>query len=177
MSPRTASLEAMTALLDLEEFEVVEAGEDRKARRRDLVLVPRLAVGVCPHCRQVSQDRHACHDRKVLDLPMGSYATHLTVRQSQFHCRHCDKFFTPPLAGLAEGAHATERLLARLAELVRHADVAAAAAFFGVPDKTLEKWYYDYVQRLERQEPLQPIRTLGIDELSLKNGTGSSASC
>ena len=50
-------------------------------------------------------------------------------------------------------------------------------AFFGVPEKTLEKWYYDYVQRLDRQEPLRPIRTLGVDELSLKNGTGSSASC
>jgi transposase len=177
MRPRAPSAEAMTALLDLEEFEVVEASEDRKSRRRDLVVVPCVAVALCPHCRQVCQDRHACHDRQVLDLPMGSYATHLTVRQSQFHCRHCDKFFTPPLAGLAEGAHATERLLTRLAELVKHADVSAASAFFGVPEKTLEKWYYDHVRRLERQGPLRPIRTLGVDELSLKNGTSSSASC
>jgi len=139
MDTRPPSLEAVTALLDLEEFEVVEAKEDRKARRRDLVLVPRLTVGLCPHCRQISQDRHACHDHQVLDLPMGAYSTHLTIRRSQFHCRHCDKFFTPPLASLAEGTHATERLLARLAELVRHADVAAASGFFGVPEKTLEK--------------------------------------
>jgi transposase len=177
MGTRPPSLEAVTALLDLEEFEVVEAREDRQARRRDLVLVPRLAVGLCPHCHGICEDRHACHDQQVLDLPMGAYSTHLTVRRSQFHCRRCDKFFTPPLAGLAEGAHATERLLGRLAELVRHADVAAASAFFGVPAKTLEKWYYEHVQRLARPNPLQPLRTLGVDELSLKNGTDSTASC
>jgi len=177
MSPRPLSPEAITALLDLEEFEVVEATEDRKARRRDLVLVPRIAVGLCPHCHEVCQDRHACHDQQVLDLPMGDYSTHLTVRRFQFHCRHCDKFFTPPLAGLAEGVHATERLLARLAELVKHADVAAAAAFFGLPEKTLEKWYYDYVRRPERPNPLQPLHALGVDEISLKNGTNSTASC
>src|SRR5207237_1075507 len=130
MSNATLPLEALTALLDLEEFEVVDASEDRKSGRRDLVLAPRLIVGVCPHCRQVCQERHACHDRHALDLPMGSYATHLTIRQFQFHCRPCGKFFTPPLAALAEGTHATERLLCPLAELVKHADIASPAAFF-----------------------------------------------
>ena len=46
MGTRPPSLEAVTALLDLEDFEVVEAREDRQARRRDLVLVPRLAIGL-----------------------------------------------------------------------------------------------------------------------------------
>ena len=177
MRPQSLSLEAVAALLDLEEFEVVEATEDKKARRRDLVLVPRLIAGLCPYCHQISQDRHVCHEQQILDLPLGNYSTHLKVRRFQFHCDHCDKFFTPPLISLAEGTHATERLLARLAELVKHADISAAAAFFCLPEKTLEKWYYDYVQRQQRAESLQPLRTLGVDELSLKNATSSTASC
>ena len=41
----------------------------------------------------------------------------MKVTRWQFHCRACDKFLSPRLAALAEGAHATERLLARPAEL------------------------------------------------------------
>jgi transposase len=56
------------------------------------------------------------------------------------------------------------------ARLIRVSDVANAAAFFGVPEKTLERWYYDYVER-QRQAPAgtaRPIRQLGLDELSFK---------
>jgi hypothetical protein len=55
--------------------------------------------------------------------------------------------------------------------------VANAAAFFGIPAKTLERWYYDYVecQRTATAAAAQPIRSLGIDELSLKKSTASSS--
>jgi len=51
-----------------------------------------------------------------------------------------------------------------------------AAAFLGVPEKTLERWYYDYVERQAQKAPagLKPIKSLGIDELSLKKSTASS---
>ena len=54
--------------------------------------------------------------------------------------------------------------------------MANAAAFFGIPEKTLERWYYDYVecQRTVTNAAAQPIRSLGIDELSLKKSTVSS---
>lgn len=112
-----------------------------------------------------------------MDLPLGAYATQLIVRLFQYHCQSCDKFFTPPLAALAEGAHATERFLARVVELIKHTDLTNAATWMGVPSKTLEHWYYDYLQRQQRpSENLAPIRSLGIDELSLKKDTASSAS-
>jgi transposase len=173
-------LEALTSLLDLhEEFEVLEAQEDRKAKVRRFTLSPRLAVGVCPHCGDTCPERHLCHDREVVDLPMGAYASRLSVRMFQFRCRSCDRFFTPRYAALAEGAHATERFLGRMAELVKHADLCNAAAYLGVPERTLSAWYYEYVGRLERDagRDLKPVTSLGIDELSLKNGTSSSASC
>jgi transposase len=178
---KTAELGVINTLLDLEEFEVVQVSADRKSRVRTLTLVPRMGVGVCPHCHGVCDERHVCRDRDVLDLPMGGWRTELTVRLCQFRCRVCDRFFTPRYAALAEGSHATERLLERLGELIVHSDVAAAAKFFGIPEKTAERWYYEHRQRKQHDdEPkvgLQPIRSLGIDELSLKKDTGNLPAC
>jgi transposase len=172
-------LATLTSLLGLDEFEVVETSRDRREKTRRLTLVPRVHVGLCPHCHGVSDERHLCHDRIVTDLPMGGRQVELVVRLSQFRCAACDKFFTPRFAALAEGAHATERLLERLAELASHSDVATAAGFFGIPQKTAEGWYYQHLERKQKEPAphLQPVGSLGIDELSLKKDTGNSAAC
>jgi transposase len=160
----------LTSLLDLDEFEVVESRWNRHEKLRQMTLVPKTEVGLCPHCHHPSDRRHLCHDRVIADLPMGGQRVELVVRLWQFECHACEKFFTPRFVGLAEGAHATERLLERLAELASHGDIANAARFFSIPEKTAEGWYYSYLQR-KTKEParhLQPVRSLGIDELSLK---------
>jgi hypothetical protein len=48
--------------------------------------------------------------------------------------------------------------------------------FYGVPERTLATWYYDYLQRRQSAcaQPPKPIRRLGIDELSLKKNIASS---
>ena len=77
------------------------------------------------------------------------------------------------------GGNLTGTAQASRAGTMIHMDVTNAAAWVGVAPKTLEHWYYDYLQR-QQQRPagdLAPIRSLGIDELSLKKGTASSASC
>lgn len=173
-------LATLTSLLGLDEFEVVESASDRREKVRRFTLVPKTAVGCCPHCHGLTDERHVCHDRMVSDLPMGGHRVELVVRLWQFHCPACGKFFTPRFAALAEGAHATERLLERLAELAGHGDVATAARFFGIAEKTAEGWYYQYLERRQKQPSaphLQPVRSLGIDELSLKKGTANSAAC
>jgi len=173
-------LRTLTELLDLEGFEVVEAASDRAAKLRRLTVVPAAApAALCPDCGTATADRHACHDRAVADLPLGGWRTELLVRLWQFECGRCGRYFTPRHAALAAGAHATGRFLDRLAELATHADVSAAARWLGVAEKTAERWYYDHLER-RREEPakdLAPVRSLGIDELSLKKGTGSSAAC
>jgi transposase len=115
----TQELATLTALLDLEGFEVVEMTQDRGRKARRLAVVPLDLAGLCPHCNQATIDRHSCYDREVLDLPLGGWKTELIVRGWQFHCAACNKFFTPRHRALAEGAHATERLLERLAELIK----------------------------------------------------------
>lgn len=177
MDATAEQLDALSSLLDLEELEVVHAVQDRQRKLRQLTVTPPAVVAMCPHCRQLCQRRHQCHDREVLDLPLGAYATHLIVKLFQYHCQACDKFFTPRLAALAEGAHATERFLSGVAELLKHTDLTNAAAWVGVAPKTLERWYYDYLRRQQQRTAAAPIRCLGIDELSLKKDTAGSASC
>lgn len=176
-----ATLRTLTELLDLDGFEVVEAESDRAAKLRRLTVVPTGAVAaLCPDCGTATADRHACRDREVTDLPLGGWQTGLVVRLWQFECGACGRYFTPRHAALAEGAHATERFLGRLAEYATHGDVSTAARFLGMPEKTAERWYYGHLER-RRREPAaagpKPVRSLGIDELSVKKGTASSAAC
>ena len=65
----------------------------------------------------------------------------------------------------------------RAAEMIRASDLANVGAFLGVPEQTLGRWYYDYLQRRQAapDQALKPIRRIGIDELSLKKSTASSS--
>jgi len=168
-----------TQLLGLQDFEVVDVLDEPQRKRRRLVLLPRMIVGLCPHCGRVCDRRHECHQREIRDLPMGRMASILVVRFWQFHCTDCDKFFTPHYTEIAPGAHATERLLERMAEMVGFSDIRNTADFFGVAEKTLENWYYEFLERKRQNPPgnVKQVRSLGIDELSLKKSTGSSAVC
>ena len=167
--------EGWTVALNLEGCEVVEAEVDDPQRQVRRTVVPPWPVAVCPHCGVVSTRVHQTRALEgVHDLPLADRAVRLTVRVPQFWCGPCGRAFTPKLAQVAEGAHATERFLARAAELIRFGDITQAAAVLRVPPSSLERWYYAWVERQE-QGVAQPITSLGIDELSLKKSTGSSS--
>jgi transposase len=173
-----ASLDLWTKQVRLEGYQVVSERRDTPSDPVRLTLVAACEVALCPDCSRPSDSVHRRSDSDpVRDLPHGPQAVELVIRSCQFRCEHCERFFTPACPHVAPGAHATERFLEQAARLIRFADVANAAAFLGVPEKTLARWYYDYVQRqLDKPRPgaAKPIKSLGIDELSLKKSTGSS---
>jgi transposase len=159
-----------TQLLDLPEYEVVSCQKEGDFQRYRITVAPKHRLGVCPHCGHVSDTVHQSRTREhIKDLSISRQAVELSVRVLQFDCV-CGRSFTPPIPFLAEGAHATERFLQRAAELIRTSDVSNAAAFLGVPERTLANWYYDYLQRRPQPggEPLKVVRRLGIDELAVK---------
>jgi transposase len=168
-------LQFWTQLLRLEGFQVVHVRRDTPADPVRLTLSPDHPVGVCPACHRSCAAMHRRSDSgPVRDLPFGPQAVELVVRTYQFSCPKCQRFFTPPSTVFVPGAHATERFLEHAARLIRCSDIANAAAFCGVPEKTLERWYYDYVER-QRQAPpgaARPITQIGIDELQLTHGSG-----
>jgi transposase len=167
-----------TGVLNLDGFEVVDRQHETAEKVWQFTVVPTTAAGVCPGCGGVSTDRHQTRDReRIHDLPIGDSRVELTVRVFQYRCENCDRCFTPPCGVLAEGTHATERFLERCADLIRTGDIRNAAAFFGLPEKTLERWYYDFLERRLQAStgPAEPIRSIGIDELALKKGGAASS--
>lgn len=174
----TAQLRAWTTALNLPGYEVSHYAEDGIDGILRLNVVPKQIVELCPGCdRPCDSWRQKRWLESVCDLPLGGRPVCLKIRVFQYQCEHCGRTWTPHSPVVAEGTWATTRLVERAAEMVRHADVANAAAFFGVPEKTLERWYYDYVERQQAaaNAAAQPIRSLGIDELSLKKNTASSS--
>ena len=173
-------LDFWTTTLRLEGLHVVYHHLGSPSDPLRFTLLPAVAVGVCPHCAKPTDKVHRRHESaRVADLPIGTQAVELTIRTYQYHCPTCDSYFTPPTPGLAPEGHATDRFLTRAAHLIRISDIANAAGFLSVPEKTLQRWYYDYVER-QRTNPTaatKPIRQLGIDELSLKKSTGNSSVC
>jgi transposase len=167
-----------TKALNLPGFRVVHERRDTPSDPVRFTVVPTQEVALCPHCAHACDTVHRRHDSKpIKDLPLGEQAVDLLVRTPQYECRRCQTFFTPTYAALAPGAHASERFLAQAAKLIRFSDIANVAAFFGVAENTLARWYYDYVERQQQTPPatLKPITSIGIDELSLKKSTGSSS--
>jgi transposase len=175
----TTALGFWAELLDLPGFVAVHHHDDAPGNRHCFTVAPRHEVGICPHCGTPSEAVKQRRNReRILDLPIGCRAVELTVRVGQFACEGCGTCSTPPIDFLADGAHATERLLRRAADLTHSSDVANAARFFAIPEKNLERWYYDYRERQQRRAAKvspTPIRRIGIDELSLKRGTDSSS--
>jgi transposase len=168
-------LDFWTQTLRLDGFRVAHVRTDTPADPIRLTVIPSIPLGLCPHCHRACDTIHRrCESDPIKDLPVGPQAVELIVRTYQFSCPHCGHFFTPTAPAFARGAHATERFLEQAARLIRFSDIANAAAFLGVPEKTLEHWYYDYVER-QRQAPTtppRPIQQLGIDELRLIHGSG-----
>lgn len=172
------SLEFWTRLLRLPGFVVVHCEEEAQPPRYCFTIVAEHRVGVCPHCSKASDDVRQTRTReRIVDLPISGYAVELKLRACQFQCERCEVAFTPEVPFLGEGSHATERFLERAAALIRNSDVANVAKFYGLPEQTLGRWYYDHIdrRRTANSTPLKPIRRIGIDELSLKKNIGSSS--
>ena len=168
-----------TDVLRLAGFEVAHVDEDTQWKRLFITVIPTHRIGICPQCGRACDEVKQRRTREgIRDLPMGCNAVELKVRVDQFSCEHCGRCFTPPIPFLAEGAHATERFMERAAQLIRKSDIANTAEFLEVPEKTLENWYYDYVERMQKSaasSPPKPLHRLGIDELSLKKSSGNSS--
>jgi transposase len=166
-----------TELLALLDYEVVYCQKESDLQRYRITVAPTQRLAVCPHCGKVSDTVHQTRTRDhIKDLSIGKESVELNVRVLQFECV-CGRHFTPAIPFLADGAHATDRFLERAAQLIRTSDVANAAAFLGVPERTLGDWYYDFLQRRPHPsgQQLKPVRRLGIDELSLKKNSSSSS--
>jgi len=171
-------MEFWTKALNIPGFRVLHERRDTPNDPVRFTIAPVDDVACCPRCGLSCNTVHRRHrSRPYRDLPLASLAVVLLLSLPQFHCLPCRRFFTPDYAPFAPGAHATERFLEHIARLIDFSDIRNVALLYHVPERTLSRWYYDYLRRLkDRSEslPLKPITKLGIDELSVKKNTVSS---
>ncbi len=169
-----------TTTLNLTDFRVVHVRQDMPDAIR-FTLLPVSEIAPCPHCGHASQTVHRRrHSDPIKDLSVGDRTVELVLSIPQFECLRCQHYFTPTYQGIVTGVHATERFLAHAARLINFSDIANVAALYSLPPRTLARWYHDYLDRQQQQppdKPIKPIRSIGIDELSLKKSTGSSSPC
>lgn len=175
----TAAQAIWATILNLPELRVVHLRQDGPDDPLRITLVPVREVGVCPDCGHASESVHRRHrSDPIKDLPIGDRAVELVLSMPQYECRRCERFFTPSHQGFTPGTHATERFLAHLARLIQFSDIANVAALHGIPESTLARWFYDYLDRQQERsagQPQKPILSIGIDELSLKKNIDSSS--
>jgi transposase len=167
-----------TKALTLPDFRVVHERRDQPDDPVRFTLVPVQEVALCPQCGHACSTINRWHEYKAIrDLPLGEQSVELLLHAPQFTCERCESYFTPTYSAIAPGTHATQRFLAQAARMIRFSDVANVADYFGIPENTLARWYYDFVEGQGQAPPanLKPITSIGIDELSLKKSTVSSS--
>src|SRR5215212_6113088 len=92
-----ASLSWWTKQLRLGGYHVVAERRDTPDDPVRLTLSATVAVGLCPTCHRPTDEIHRRLDSDpICDLPHGPQAVVLILRAAQFHCPHCDRYFTPP---------------------------------------------------------------------------------
>jgi len=77
-------LRTVSALLDLDEFEVVDRQQDRRAKQNVIGVIPKT-TGLCPHCGGVCDERHQTRESRVMDLPMGGCGSVLVPNDADTH--------------------------------------------------------------------------------------------
>jgi len=70
-------LRTVSALLDLDEFEVVDLQQDRRAKQNVISVIPKAAAGLCPH-------GHGVCDERTLRRPMVTCVPSTRSRSTSF---------------------------------------------------------------------------------------------
>ena len=74
---------------------------------RRFTIIPKVDVGLCPHCNRSCRDIQRYNEYLVQDIPLDR-AVELIVRSYDYWCKDCNREFTPSIPFLA---HTTKRLV------------------------------------------------------------------
>jgi transposase len=124
---------------------------------------------VCGGCGQTRRDLHSWTERRVRDLPWGTWTVWLVVDVHRLRCPRCG-VRTERIPWLAGKARYTARLEAAVAEDCEHAPVSRVAAKWGLSSTTVRRLDKRVLRRWAAGRPRAPLRYLGVDEIFLGKG-------
>jgi transposase len=126
----------------------------------------RPAYYACGGCGISVRGVHSWRERRLRDLPWGTWTVWLVVDVHRVRCRRCG-VRTERLPFLAGKTHYTARLEAAVAQDCEHAPVSRVAAKWGLPPATVRRMDIRVLRRWAAARPRTPRRYLGVDEIFL----------
>ena len=160
---------ALTELLGLTDFQVI--GYEIYEPEHQLILLCEVAhpVAICPDCQQPSEAIHEYKPQLVRDVSAFGMACYLDYVRRRFKCQTCQKPFTEQLATVSLGRY-TVRYEHYIFEQYRQASITEIADQENLGYKAAQGIFYRQAEARVSQASCQPVRRLGVDEISLKKG-------
>jgi transposase len=121
---------------------------------------------VCGGCGISVRDVHSWTERRLRDLPWGTWQVGLVVEVHRVRCRRCG-VRTERLPFVTGKAHYTTRLEAAVARDCEAAPVSRVARTWRVPPETARRMDKRVLRRWAAERPRTPLRYLGVDEIYL----------
>jgi transposase len=160
---------ALTELLGLKDFQVI--GYEIYEPEHQLILLCEVVnqVAICPDCQQPSTAIHEYKPQLVRDVSAFGLECYLDYVRRRFKCHHCKKPFTEQLGSVSLGRY-TVRYEHYIFEQYRQASIAEIAYQEKLGYKAAQGIFYRQAEARVAQSNPQPVRRLGVDEISLKKG-------
>lgn len=140
----------------------------------DLILVKLEAKdksATCPRCGCKSHKLHQNHEHIVQDLPWNGKAVYLQINSRQFKCDKCGKPFTETLEMKPFRRGYTKRFALDIVDRVLSSNILAVAEQTSLSEYQIQNILNDVGKLLRNQIPKNLVK-LGIDEISLRKGSG-----
>ena len=160
-----------TSALGLQEPWSVEKVELDTARRRiDFELTCKANRLTCPHCQAAGQGVHDRLKRQWRHLDFFQYEAWLHAQVPRIACTACGKTTQMEVPWAREGSGFTALFEALALSLCQTLPVRQAAALLRCADKALWRRIEYYVNQARALDDMSTVRTVGIDETSLRKG-------
>jgi transposase len=121
---------------------------------------------VCGGCGISVRDVHSWTERRLRDLPWGTWTVWLHVEVHRVRCPRCG-VRTERLPFVIGKARCTTRLEAAVAQACEAAPVSRVAGQWGIPPETVRRMDKRVLQRWAATRRREPLRYLGVDEIFL----------
>jgi transposase len=121
---------------------------------------------LCGGCGGTRRDVHSWRERRVRDLPWGTWQVWLVIDVHRIRCRRCG-VRTERISWLAGKARYTARFEAAVAQECEQAPVTRVALRWGLPAETVRRLDKRVLRRWAAARPPTPRRYLGVDEIFL----------
>ena len=164
----------LNQLLDLpglvvQEFALEQLGEECAIH---LFCEHTHAYALCPRCSRVMTQGYDSKDRCVRHLDILGMRTFVHFPCRRFMCAHCAKPATENVAWLRPKRRQTRAFEEHIYQRMRHKTPCNQIALEeGLSEKTVQEIFKAYAKhKLRQQQRSQPVRALGVDEISVRKG-------